>query len=62
MNLVSKALTRFYEWLYHPSFRYHKTSKAFIARYPSPGSQAIAVNLHDYKKPYTHSFYNVRFR
>lgn len=62
MNFVSKVLTRFYEWIYHPAFRYHKPSKAFISRYPSPASVSKTVEVHNYKEPYTHSIYNVRFR
>ena len=62
MNFVHKTLTRFYEWLYHPSIRYYKPSHALISRFPSPGSQIKEVTLHNYKEPYIHSSYNVRFR
>lgn len=62
MNSISKVLTRFYEWLYHPSIRWHKYSKALVMRVPSPASEPKDINLHNYKQPYTHSPYNVRFR
>ena len=62
MNFVSKALTRFYEWIYHPAFRYHKPTKAFVLRYPSPGSHYKLIERHNYKEPFTHSIYNVRYR
>ena len=51
-----------HEWIYHPAFRYHKPTKAFVSRYPSPASNNKLVEIHNYKEPYTHSFYNVRFR
>jgi hypothetical protein len=60
-------LLRNRDWIFHPSIRLYENPnlKASVYRYPSPGN-ARDNNLtesyyEDYKTPYEHSRYNVRY-
>jgi hypothetical protein len=71
---MQKAINRFWyswilnrDWIFHPSIRLYENPnlKASVYRYPSPGN-ARDENLaqrhyEDYKTPYEHSRYNVRY-
>ncbi len=57
----------FRNWLFHPSIlRYsNPKGKAVIFRYPTPGNfpleSAFPEKVSDYKTPYEHTKYNVRY-
>lgn len=55
------------DWLFHPSIRAyaHPNAKASVYRYPAPGNATkppLAGEAYtDYKTPYEHTTYNVRY-
>lgn len=61
---LSKAYSRFFEWIMHPGItRYnYPDPKAAMYRYPSPGSLPVKEEVWDYKEPFSTSRYNIRFR
>ena len=73
---MQKAINRFWyswyygrDWIFHPAIRKYDNPnvKAIFFRYPSPGNASIKSMTPDkdkeadYKTPYEHSLYNVRY-